>query len=63
MITVQWTDGPNSIYQGQEYMDAQYSDALLDYQKKKNSWAESRIIMEHDDDPEDWIIIKTCTWK
>jgi len=58
MITLQWANDRELAFKGQEYMDAQYQDALTDYERKKGRWDIVRIIFcIDDDDKADWITV------
>ena len=59
MITVQWARVGEMVFSGQEYMDAQYEDAIADYAKKKKEWPHVRLILAHDEDDQDWIVLES----
>lgn len=60
MITVQWANHREMTYSGQDYMDAQWEDALASYAKKIKEWPNVRIVLGNDEEEDDWIIIKSC---
>ena len=63
MITVQWCNNRELAYSGQEYMDAQYSDALLGYEEKKGRWDIVRVIFCVDENGSDWVVIHDVRWE
>ena len=63
MITVQWANHRELAFQGQEYMDAQYQDALTDYEKKKGRWDLVRIILADNENEADWIVLHDVQWE
>jgi hypothetical protein len=63
MIILQWCNHRELAFSGQEYVDGQYSDALLDYERKKGQWDIIRIRLHNDENKDDWVIIHDAAWE
>jgi len=57
MIVLQWIENHAAVYRRWEYENTVWLGALEDYEEKLLKWKKVRIIMENDDDPNDWIMV------